>query len=316
MAEVLHTKAELREMQAWPLEKKVDVTTARILEWSNYFDDRVCVSFSGGKDSTVLLDIARRVLPDIPAVFADTGLEYPEIREFAKSHDNVTFVRPRWGRDAGQYGHKEGDPLLFRDVLMHYGYPLISKNVAEAVNMCRRKYGGSRCLRLDGKFCRRDGKHSLYDFRKYKPLYRLPVRISDQCCVHIKERPIDRYCRESGVKQIIGTMAEESVRRTNGWLNTGCNAYSSRVAVSKPMSFWTSQDTLQYIRERNLPICSVYGQIVEGCDGLRCTECQRTGCIYCGFGVQQEKGETRFQRLKRTHPQLYSYCMEGGAGTQ
>ena len=91
------------------------------------------------------------------------------------------------------------------------------------------------------------------------------------------------------------------------------------------MSFWLEQDVLRYIWEEGLEICSVYGEIVAvdesgleydpavavGCP-LKCTGCTRTGCVYCGFGVHLEKGETRFQRLAKTHPKQYEYCMSGG----
>jgi len=79
------TSEDLYEMQSWPLWRKIQVTTSRIIEFANKFDDKIYVSFSGGKDSTVLLDIVRKVYPDCPAVFIDTGLEYPEVREFARS---------------------------------------------------------------------------------------------------------------------------------------------------------------------------------------------------------------------------------------
>lgn len=91
------------------------------------------------------------------------------------------------------------------------------------------------------------------------------------------------------------------------------------------MSFWTEQDVLHYIWEEGLEIASVYGDIVAidkngfeytpslmCCDQFKCTGCSRTGCIFCGFGVHLEKGETRFQRLARTHPRQYEYCMGGG----
>ena len=84
---------------------------------------------------------------------------------------------------------------------------------------------------------------------------------------------------------------------------------------------------MQYIIKNDIEICSVYGDIVavdelgneydphnlliDGCK-LKCTGCDRTGCIYCGFGAHLEKGETRFQRLARTHPRQYEYCMGGG----
>ena len=90
-----HTVADLQAMQAWPLSRKIQVTQTRIIEWYIKNKGQVYVSFSGGKDSTVLLDLARRIYPDIPAVFVDTGLEYPEIREFVKSIDGVSYTKTR-----------------------------------------------------------------------------------------------------------------------------------------------------------------------------------------------------------------------------
>lgn len=78
----LHSREELEEMQRLPLQRKIQITTARIIEWYQHYDGKVYVAFSGGKDSTVLLDIVRRIYPDVPAVFSDTGLEFPEVREF------------------------------------------------------------------------------------------------------------------------------------------------------------------------------------------------------------------------------------------
>ena len=45
---------------------------------------------------------------------------------------------------------------------------------------------------------------------------------------------------------------------------------------------------------------------------LHCTGCQRTGCIFCAYGCHLEKGKTRFQRLAKTHPRQYAYCIGGG----
>ena len=114
-----HEIWELRSMQAATLPVKISLTKQRLREWVEHYGlDKVYISFSGGKDSTVLLHIAREMYPSIKAVFFDTGLEYPEIREFVRSYENVDWVRP---------------DMNFRDVIAKYGYPFISKEVGECV---------------------------------------------------------------------------------------------------------------------------------------------------------------------------------------
>ena len=115
---VLHSREQLEEMQRLPLSRKIQITTARIIEWYQHYDGKVYVAFSGGKDSTVLLDIVRRIYPDVPAVFSDTGLEFPEVRAFARSCENVTIIKPE---------------MNFRQVIEKYGYPFIGKEVAGCV---------------------------------------------------------------------------------------------------------------------------------------------------------------------------------------
>ncbi len=126
------TVADLKQFQALPLDIKVRMTYLRIRWWLNEFDGYV--SFSGGKDSTVLLHIARQVDPDIPAVFVDTGLEYPEVREFALSQENVIRLRPE---------------MNFRKVIETYGYPLISKEVSQKIYTARRCPSGVCAGRFD-----------------------------------------------------------------------------------------------------------------------------------------------------------------------
>ena len=114
----MHDIVELRTKQSLPLSLKIRLTQERIRQWYNEFDGEIHISFSGGKDSTVLMTIAREMYPDIKAVFVDTGLEYPEIREFVKEFSNVEWVKPK---------------MNFRQVIEKYGYPFISKEVSECV---------------------------------------------------------------------------------------------------------------------------------------------------------------------------------------
>ena len=112
----------LKQYQALPIRAKVTMSMARIREWYDHFGGDVCVSFSGGKDSTVLAHLVHDLYPDVPLVFANTGLEYPEIQAFARKM-GAEFVRPK---------------MMFSEVISTYGYPIISKEVAEAIHYARR----------------------------------------------------------------------------------------------------------------------------------------------------------------------------------
>ena len=122
IADAVHDAKRLEELRALPLERKIQISQTRIIEWYNHYKGNVVVSFSGGKDSTVLLHLVRSIFPDVKAVFSNTGLEYPEIQKHVMSIENVDIVRPT---------------MRFDEVISTYGYPLIGKEVAEAIFYAR-----------------------------------------------------------------------------------------------------------------------------------------------------------------------------------
>ena len=168
----------------------------------------------------------------------------------------------------------------------------------------------------------------MFNNEKWLPLCQeTQFRISNDCCRVMKKTPLHNYAKQSKLYPYIATLTEESKLRESIWLKEGCNAFDAVKKTSKPMSFWLEQDVLQYIKEKGLEIASVYGDIVtvddDGmayeqtllpCGKLKCTGCNRTGCIFCGYGAHLEKGENRFQRLAKTHPKQYEYCIRGGNG--
>lgn len=284
---------QLQQMQGLPLEVKIVKSQLRIREWYEHWASQVCVSFSGGKDSTVLLHLVRSIYPNVPAFFVDTGLEYPEIKQFVKTYDNVVIVRPK---------------ISFADVIKKYGYPAISKEVSNKVYYAR--LGSSWAIdQLNGWHTTKDGKPFGLSLKKWKHLIHAPFNISDKCCSVMKKRPAQTYYSKSKQKPFIGTLACESQLRQSGWLRTGCNAFNGKSPKSTPIAFWTEQDILRYIKLNNLPIASVYGDIIEDGEQLKLTGAQRTGCMFCMFGVHLERAPNRFQRMAKTHPQLYDYCI-------
>lgn len=313
------TNEDLKTMQSWDLDRKISVSLARIAEFYNKFPHRIYVSYSGGKDSTVLLHLVRRLYPDTPAVFIDTGLEYPEIREFVKTVDNVIFEYPcKWDRKQRKYVRTS-----FKEVIRENGYPIVSKEVSQIIEEARRHESTGkytyRIEKLNGTALDKNGNKSKFNCPQWKYLLDAPFKISSKCCDKMKKTPAKKFEKETGMHPIIGTMTIESRLRKQQWLRHGCNITDSKKPMSKPMSFWTEQDVLEYILRYDLQYASVYGDIVQDKEGkYHTTGCQRTGCVFCGFGCHLEKEPNRFQRLKETHPKLWGYCMkpwsDGGLG--
>lgn len=284
---------ELIMLQSLPLDIKIAKTKLRIEEWIRHYGEDGCyISFSGGKDSTVLLDLVRQINKNIEAVFVDTGLEYPEIKKFVNEFENVTIIRPK---------------LSFKQVIEKYGFPMISKENAKYLHQYRQARSQKvRDRVINGN---KDGQFKLP--KKYYYLLDTNFKISHKCCDIMKKNPSKKFEKESGKVPFIGTLAEESSLRKQIYLQNGCNGFQRQRPMSTPLAFWTEQDILMYIKKNNLKIAEVYGEIIEDGSGkLKCTKCDRTGCVFCGFGVGLERGENRYQRLKKTHPQLHAYCMD------
>lgn len=276
---------ELNARFHWSLEQKLDHSVGAIETFIARTGRTPYVSFSGGKDSTVLLDICRRfVSRDIKAVFDNTGNEFPEIVRFVRQVENVTVITPK---------------LNIRQVLAEHGFPLISKEVAKEIREA--KTTRSDCLlkkRLFGKFSR-EGYTNGKIPDKWKYLIREPFMISEKCCDILKKRPFGKYNRESGEVPIIGTMAQESRLRLQQYIRRGgCNSFTENHLGSYPLSIWTDADIWAYIRRFNVPICSLYEH----------PGCYRTGCMFCGFGAHLER-RSRFAFLYDLHPAAYNAFM-------
>lgn len=265
--------------QSLPLDVKVKMTLARIEEAYNHWNGSVYVAFSGGKDSTVLLHLVRSLYPRIPAVFCDTGLEFPEVRKFAISQESVIVLKPK---------------MPFQEVLEKYGYPVISKEISAKIyrwrNTKSEKEKGVLEHGRPGKF--KFGRLAL----KWRFLIDAPFKISDVCCDVIKKRPSKKYEKETGNYPFMGMMAGDSRLRKTNYLKFGCNAFEKTRPSSNPLSFWTEKDIWEYIKQNNIEISPIYEM---GYD--------RTGCVFCLFGWHKED---KMAKLAQTHPKLHKYCME------
>jgi len=274
-------KYKLQLRQSLDLDTKILLTKRRIADAvSKYGESGMYISFSGGKDSTVLLHLVRSLYPSVPAVFADTGLEYPEIREFVSSLNNVTSLRPKMG---------------FRDVLENYGIPVLSKEVSQKLHEIRTTNSDKlRNKRLYG-----DDKGNGAMPKKWRYMIEAPFKISHNCCNVMKKSPFKKYEKETGRVPFIGTMAQDSTMRKTSYYKTGCNSFETKRPVSMPIAFWMEADIWEYITRFELPYSEIYDKGYE-----------RTGCMFCMFGVHLDGQPNRFQRMKQTHPKQWKYCMD------
>lgn len=310
------TEREYREYilltrRNYPLDLKVELAKRRIIAFvERYGEDGVYVGFSGGKDSLVVLDIARKLYPGLKAVYNDTWLEYPQIREFVKTFDNVDILKPK---------------MSMKEIIKNYGWCFPSKEVATTIWYARQ--GKKKSLyKLHG--LDKDGKPSAFrqSFKKWIPLYESDFLISPFCCDEQKENPSIEYEEQTQRYPILGLRAYESNRRKEGYYKTGCVSFSGRRPKAKPIAFFTDQDVLLYCKQNHIQLPSPYGEIVEdgmvsgqlsffdsfnGCPcGKLCTTGEsRTGCMFCPVGMHLDRG-AKLKRLKKYNARLYDYCME------
>lgn len=319
------TPQELAIRQAWPLDYKIQWAVNRLADFIIHTDGQCYLTFSGGKDSRTVKDLIdgiydgrfRHLLPPhiytkilkFPKpinVFANTGLEFPEIVDYVKTFEGVVIVKPRMG---------------FVRVLREIGVAVGTKKTAMMVSRLKGyianpspKNEATKNLYLTGY--KKDGTYSEKSKlpNRWMKLLDAPFEVSDQCCDIFKKEPFRKYEDKTGSRPIIGTTVNESDTRKVSYLKTGCNSFECGKEKSRPISIFTEADIWEYADRFQIQHCSVYYDRtipVEQLDGSFKIESLKaeksTGCTFCFFGLHlNKKGtENRIQRLAISHPKYY-----------
>ena len=345
------TKADLVEMWKRPVERQYNIAISKMLEAIFATEGNIRIAFSGGKDSSLLLDMYCELISTTPwkdkpigVSFADTTNETSTMMKFVKEF--IEYEEKKWGVNIDFTSVRPPNNLTWVKFIKENGIPLISKSQSKCIRtvkadmertgvdvdtVTKRYMGGIDAVRelqdlgfsatsilaLTGYVSSRGefGKKFTLS-RKWLPMVGCPVDLSDQCCVKIKEAALDSLPQNSS--RMTGEQAAESEHRTAAYLKTGCNIkLPSGKYVSKPFGAMTTDGVLFSLKYRNVPICSDYGEIIQTPDGhYKCTKAQRTGCALCGFGCQYDT--ERFVRLQETDPAKVKFAFkpiaEGGAG--
>lgn len=277
---------ELRERQKWTLAQKIDHSLGVIDQFISRLNGQVYVGFSGGKDSTVLLDLCRIIKPDIKAVFCNTGNEYPDIVRFVRELKategyNIEIIYPK---------------LKPREVFEKYGFPLISKEVSEKLFYSKYHKDSMRAKIAMGIVPSKWYTLS----KKWLPFINETFDINNVCCKKLKKEPFLKYDRENKVFPILGIMACESDQRQTTYIKQGgCNVFGEggKKTKSLPLSIWLEDDIWAYIKQRNLKIADIYYKGAK-----------RTGCMFCLYGAHF-KDDNRLDLCYKLYPKMYKMFM-------
>lgn len=250
-----------------------------------YGEENFYISFSGGKDSTVLHALVDMALPDnqIPRVYADTGIELNMVRDFVYNKADIDerffIIKPR---------------MNIKQILENDGYPFKSKIHSQCVNLYQtdphkkmwQGYIGQRPEHWHTKTC---PKKLMYQFTPENTL-----KISDMCCLKMKEEPLIEWSKSHNKNiTIIGIMKEEGGRRTQ----STCLVFKGKkLKKFQPLTPLTKEWESWFINEYNVKICDIYKPPYNF---------ERTGCKGCPFGIDiQEELDT----LEKFFPNERKQC--------
>lgn len=232
-------------------------------------EENFYISFSGGKDSTVLHRLIDVAMPGnrIPRVFADTGIEFRAIRNFVERErekdDRIQLIKPS---------------VPVKKMLEEHGYPFKSKQHSKWLDTYQRNGMTWSIKNYIG-----EGEKTLYRPCPKKLKYQFdesfPLRISDKCCTYMKEKPITGWAKKNNRRiGISGILREEGGRR----MHAKCVVETAgKVRSFHPLAVVTKTWEEWFINAFNVELCELYYPPFNF---------ERTGCKGCPFALhlQQE----------------------------
>ena len=292
------TEEQLRhiEARAGTLQKGINLdmidkweVTERIIKRALDEDATWAVSYSGGRDSTVLSHFITEQMNirDIPHVMSNTRMEYPE---------SIKQVR-NWFRRLEALGvecHTVFPDRRPNELWKDIGVPLWSKGLAYKY----RKFSRSKSDKIPSNV----PAYLHDDFRKAKAM---GLKITEKCCEELKKKPMKRWDKEHGVNgHFTGVRCAESRMRRLAWIQKGALYQSSEQGnmwFANPLAFWTLEDVEGYLREFNLEVLRPD------------TPTGGSGCVTCMFGCQsraQEGTNNNMQDLKERNPKMWRAALD------
>lgn len=235
------------------------------------------VCWSGGKDSTVVLHLCLLNKPDIPVLYSDSGVDFPETNEFIKQ------LSKEWELNLHVAKPKRGEG--FWDCVRKYGWPILGKTISMNVEQAIRAENIRNKMSMTEKL-----------------LAKNQIHLSTRCCKLVRENP-SKELEETLCADVktLGLKADESRARARLWTDHGDYYFVKRyfgrnrgIWKANPISIWTESDIWKYHEINSIPHCKLYdmGHL-------------RNGCWPCAMGVRNGQ----LKRLRISHPKLFKYLI-------
>lgn len=246
--------------------------------------NKAYISFSGGKDSTVLHYLIDVALPGnkIPRVFLNTGIEYKYIVDFvhqiSAKDERIKIISPKQN---------------VREVLEKYGYPFKSKEHSQKVAL----YQHSGMTKTVSDYLGNGNKKTFLcpDRLKYQFSKDFLLKISDKCCFKMKKEVAEDFAKENN-----RPIAITGVRKSEGGLRQsmqGCTTFTGDKLHKFHPLFPLEDDWIDwFIQENKIELCRLY------CPPFNF---KRTGCKGCPFNTELEK---QLYLMKFVLPEEYKQC--------
>lgn len=227
------------------------------------------ISFSGGKDSTVLHYLIDMALPNnnIPRVYLNTGIEYFDI---------VKFVKQMQAKDGRIVINNSG--VNIKKMLEEKGYPFKSKEHAHKMELFQ---NGSTC-----EFVKKyldfesNSRYRCPKILRCQLDKNYPLKISDKCCYELKKKPAHKWAKENHKSIVmVGLRMEEGGQRVNA---KNCLVFDKKEKLKefKPINPITDEWTDWFIESHNIQLCKLYYPPFNF---------KRTGCKGCPFSLDLQK---------------------------
>lgn len=247
-------------------------------------ENNAYISFSGGKDSTILHYLIDMALPNnkIPRIYINTGIEYNDIvkyvKELANKDDRIILIN---------------SGVNIKQMLEKVGYPFKSKDFAQKVSRFNR-IGKTKSIK---RFLEFDGILACPNKLKYLFENKNATKfiISDKCCENLKENVLIETAKKINRNiAVIGLTGDEKGRRNQYHKNCWIDYKIKKMFY--PMRILNNDFINMFIDKYNIKLCKLYYPPFN---------LIQTGCKGCPFTLHLQK---QLDMMRELLPNEYKQC--------